>query len=132
MLNSIVAGGTDQGSKSLSYYLTCTSTTSTTGTFLADMAKPLVDLKNSVTSAAGVGTTITGSLTPACATVVKANSDFSTGNSTLITGLNSGVYALSLVIEDALSCTGVKNLFECVHVLTAPRPSRHKERSNPD
>jgi hypothetical protein len=132
MLNSIVAGGTDQGSKSLSYYLTCTATTATTGTFLADMASPLASLKTSASDAAGVATTITNSLPAACATYLKADSAFSTGNSTLVTGLNSGVYALSLVIEDALSCTGVKNLFECVRVLTAPRPSRHNEGQNPD
>ena len=99
---------------SLSFYLTCSASTPTTGTFLATLSDASTGIVSAETSRAGGAAAvavITGTI-PSLVSSFDEMSAYGLGLIGISTSLGAGANAVRLVITDVLSCLAVAKLID--------------------
>ena len=99
---------------SLSFYLTCSASTSKDGTFLEMLTSSISSITSATTQQvkSSLLTDSIGSSIPELAPSFAPSSAFGVANAAIVTSLAAGSRAVSLIITELLSCIAVGNLID--------------------
>ena len=104
----------DVATESLSFYLTCSASTPTSGTFLDMLSSSLLSITTAAEQQVLSSSATEGIVDaiPALESSFDSTSSFGIANAAIITSLVAGSRAVSLIITDLLSCIAVGNLID--------------------